>query len=125
MPHVGHADSITNDKRGSWSDISDWSSSNLVTQVIKVTLPTPAISVYNYSYIHTHIHSIRSCPPDDSGPESPGGSGTKASHVQRNASQCSVLHHEGAVASFNMSNDRPRFEGRPTMGSRSPRVKQS
>ena len=28
MPHVGHADSITNDERGSWSDVSDWSSSN-------------------------------------------------------------------------------------------------
>ena len=81
MPHVGHANSITNDEHGSWSDISDWSSSNPVTRVIKVTLPTPAISLYNYSYIHTRIHSIRPYPPDNSGPESPRGSGTKASHM--------------------------------------------
>ena len=45
MPHVGHADSIMNDEHGSWSDISDWSSSNPVTRVIKVTLPTPTISL--------------------------------------------------------------------------------
>ena len=45
MPHVGHADSVTNDKHGFRSDISDWSSSNPVTRVIKVTLPTPAISL--------------------------------------------------------------------------------
>ena len=45
MPHVGHADSITNDEHGSRSDISDWSSSNPITQVIKVTLPTPTISL--------------------------------------------------------------------------------
>ena len=45
MPHVGHADSVTNDEHGSRLDISDWSSSNHVTRVIKVTLPTPAISI--------------------------------------------------------------------------------
>ena len=82
MPHVGHADSITNDKHGSRSDISDWSSSNPITQVIKVTLLTLAISLYNHSYIHTRIHSICPCPSDDSGPESPRGSRTKASHVR-------------------------------------------
>ena len=58
MPHVGHADSVTNDQHGSRSDISDWSSSNPVTQVIKVTLPTPTISLYNHSSIHAFIHSI-------------------------------------------------------------------
>ena len=67
MPHVGHANSVTNDKRGSWSDISDWSSSNPVTRVIKVTLPTPTIYLYNHSYIHTRIHSFHTpAPPDDS-----------------------------------------------------------
>ena len=41
MPHVGHADSVTNDERRSRLDISDRSSSNPVTRVIKVTLPKP------------------------------------------------------------------------------------
>ena len=45
MPHVGHADSITNYEHGSRSDIFYWSSSNPVTQVIKVTLPTFSISL--------------------------------------------------------------------------------
>ena len=39
------------------------------------------------------------------------------------ASQRSVLCHEAAVASFNMSNDRPGFKGLPTKGSRLPHVK--
>ena len=51
MPHVGHADSITNDERGSWSDISDRSSSNPITRVIKVTLPSPTLSLYNHTFI--------------------------------------------------------------------------
>ena len=42
MPHVGHADSVTNDEHGSQSNIS---SSNPVTRVIKVTLLTPTISL--------------------------------------------------------------------------------
>ena len=60
MPYVGHADTITNDERGFWSDIFDWSSSNPVTQVIKVTLPNPTISSYEQSFIHsqTHIHTF-------------------------------------------------------------------
>ena len=45
MSHVGHADSVTNNEHGSWSDIFDWSSSNPITRVIKVTLPTLAISL--------------------------------------------------------------------------------
>ena len=110
MPLVGHANSVTNDERGSRSDISNRSSSNPVTRVIKVTLPTTTISLYNHSYIYTHIHSFHT---------------SKASHMRLNASQRSVLRHEVAVASFNMSNDQPRFEGQPTKGSRPPRVKQS
>ena len=51
MPHVGHANSVMNDKCGSWLDISDRSSSNPVTRIIKVTLPTPIISLYEHSFI--------------------------------------------------------------------------
>ena len=59
MPHVGHANSIMNDERGSWSNIFDWSSSNPVTRVVNVTLPTPTISLYNHSFIccHSYIHA--------------------------------------------------------------------
>ena len=85
MPHVGHADSVMNDKRGSRSDISDWSSSNPVTRVIKVTLPAPAISLYNHPFIYTRIHSFHT---------------SEALYMQLNVSQRSVLHHEIAVASF-------------------------
>ena len=67
MPHVCHADSVVNDEHRSRSDISDWSSSNLVTRVIKVTLPTPTISLYNHSFIYTRIHSFHT---------------SEASHVQ-------------------------------------------
>ena len=41
------------------------------------------------------------------------------------ASQRFASRHEAVVVSFDMSGDRPRFEGRPTKGSRLPRVKQS
>ena len=58
MPHVGHADFVTNDEHRSQSNIFDWSSSNPVARVIKVTLPTPTISLYNHSFIYTHIHSF-------------------------------------------------------------------
>ena len=69
MPHVGHVDSITNDDHGSQSDISDRSSSNPVTQVIKVILPTPTISLYKHSFICCHsliyicIHSFHTPVP--------------------------------------------------------------
>ena len=121
-PHVGHTDSVTNDERRSRSDISDRSSSKPVTQVIKVTLPNPTISLYDHSficyhsYIHTRIHTfihVRIHSSHTSG----------ASHMQLNASQRSVLRHEAAVASFNMSNDRSGFEGWPVKGSRPPHVK--
>ena len=72
MPHVGHANSVTNNERGSWSDVFDWSSSNPVTRVIKVTLPTPTISLYNHSFIYICIHSFHT---------------SKASHVQLNTSR--------------------------------------
>ena len=58
MPHVVHADSVTNDEHGSRSDIFDRSSSNPVTRVIKVTLPNSTISLYNHSFIYTRIHSF-------------------------------------------------------------------
>ena len=41
------------------------------------------------------------------------------------ASQRFASRHETAVVSFNMNDNRPGFEGRPTKGSRPPRVKQS
>ena len=64
MPHMGHTDFAMNNEHGSWSDISDRSSSNPVTRVIKVTLPTPTIYLYDHSfiychsYIHAHIHTF-------------------------------------------------------------------
>ena len=98
---MDHADSVMNDERGSQLDISNWSSSNPITQVIKVSLPTPTISLYKHSFIYTCIHSFHT---------------SKGSHVQLNASQHSMLRHEAVVSSFNMSNDRPGFKGRPTKG---------
>ena len=82
MPHVGHADSVTNDKHGFRSDISDWSSSNPVTRVIKVTLPTLAISLY--IIIHTFIHAFipYACTPRTiHALNRPGAQGTKASQM--------------------------------------------
>ena len=102
MPHMGHADSVTNDEHESRSDISDRSSSNPITRVIKVHYQTPTISLYEHSFIHAHIHSF---------------------HMQLNASHHFMLRHEAVVASFNMSNDRLGFEGWPTMGTRPPRIK--
>ena len=46
-------------------------------------------------------------------------------HMQNIASQRFMSHHEMTVASFDMGGSRPRFEGRPTKGSRPPRIKQS
>jgi hypothetical protein len=125
MPLVGHADSITNNKHGSRLGISDWSSSNPVTRVIKVTLPTPTISLY--IIIHTSIHAFipYTHAPRTILPELQEGSGVKALRMQSNASQRFVLRHEVSVASFNMSNDRLGCKGQPTKGSRLPRVKQS
>ena len=111
MPHVGHANSVMNNERGSWSDISDRSSSNPVTRVIKVTLPTFTISLYDHSficchsYIHARIHTFIHARIHSSHT-------SKASHMQSNASQRSVLRHEATVASFNMSK-RPTKVRRP------------
>ena len=59
---MGHADSVTNNERGSRSKISYWSSSNPITRVIKVTLPTLTISLYKHSFIscHSYIHTNHS-----------------------------------------------------------------
>ena len=46
-------------------------------------------------------------------------------HMQNIASQRFMSRHETTVASFDMGSSRPRFEGRPTKGSRPPRAKQS
>jgi len=85
-PIAGHADSITNDEHGSRSDILDCSSPNPITQDIKVNTANPLYFFIIISYIHTRIHSIRPCLPDDSGPEPPGGSRTKHR-------TCSKMHH--------------------------------
>ena len=105
MPHVAHADSVTNDEHGSRSDTSDWSSSNPITRVIKVTLPTLALSLYNHSYIHTRIHSIHPRPSDDSTPNHSRARGLK--HYV-----CSQMHHNAPccitkrqLPHSNMSND--------------------
>ena len=123
MPHVGQANSITNGGHGSRSDTSDKELLKPVTRVIKITLPKPSISfiymiihssffirMFTHSSMHAFIHSSHA---------------SKASHMQINASQRFMLRHEAVVASFNMSNDRLGFEGRPTKGSRPPRVKRS
>ena len=125
MPHVGHADSVMNNKRGSWSDISDWSSSKPRHSSHKGNITKPLLFIYIIIYTSIHVFIPYTHAPRTILPELPGGSGAKASHMRLNASQCSVLCHEVAVASFNMSNDRPGFEGRPTKGLRLPRVKQS
>ena len=44
-------------------------------------------------------------------------------HMQNIASQRFMSRHEAVAAPFNMSDARPRFEGRPMKGSRPPRVK--
>ena len=62
MPHVGHADSVTNDEHGSRSDISDWSFSNPITRVINVTLPTPFYFLYNH-FIHPYVHPFHTPTP--------------------------------------------------------------
>ena len=107
MSQEGYADPIMNDGPGFRSIIPVSKLTERVTRVVEVKTINPLYFFIIISYIHTHIHSIRPCPPDDSGPEPLEGSGTKPSHVQRNASQCSVLRHEAAVASF-------KHEQRPT-----------
>jgi len=69
------------------------------THTTKVTLPTPPLFRLNFAF--------------------------KTLHMQNIASQRFVSHHETAVASFDISDHRPRFEGRPAKGSRPPRAEQS
>ena len=67
MPYAGYVVSIMNDEHGSRSDISDWSSSNPVTRVIKVTVPTP-LFLYKH-FIHPYVHSFhKPVPPGRFGP---------------------------------------------------------
>ena len=105
MPHVGHANSVKNDEHGSRSDISDWSSLNPVTRVIKVTLPTPALSLYK-SFIHPYTHLFHTpAPPDDSTPNRLGAQGLKhyvCSQMHHNASCCVTKRQ---LPHSNMSND--------------------
>ena len=107
MTHESYADPVMNDGHGSRSDISDRSSSNPVTRVIKVTLPNLLFHffIYNHSLIHSHsyihtcihtfiharIHSFIPC--------------IQSIAYAVDASQRFVLRHEAVVASFNMSND--------------------
>ena len=69
------------------------------THTTKVTLPTPPLFRLNFAF--------------------------KTLHMQNIASQRFVLHHETAVASFDIGNNRLRFEGRPAKGSRPPHAEQS
>ena len=75
MPHLGHADSVTNDEHGSRSDVSDWSSPKPRHSSHQGEhYQPPLFSLFkSFSNIHTGIHPIRPCLPDDSGPEPPEG----------------------------------------------------
>ena len=55
MPHAGLADSITNDGHGSWSDISDWSSSNPRHSSHQCNTTKPS---YFFKFIHTSIRAF-------------------------------------------------------------------
>ena len=64
-----------------------------------------------HTFIHTFIHTFHPIHP----------SIAYAIIVSQLFASC----HEAEVVSFDMSGDRPGFEGRPVKGSRPPRVKQS
>ena len=65
-----------------------------------ITKPPLFLYMNIHSPMHAFIHSIH----------------PKASHMQLNASQRSVLHHEVAVALFNKSNDRGRLTSNRAWG---------
>ena len=102
--HAGYSGSVTNVGPGPPHGHIRYELLELITHAIEVTLPTPAISLYNNSYtylIHPNItYAIA-------------------------ASQRFASRHEAVVVSFDMSGNRPRFEGQLAKGSRPPRVKQS
>ena len=104
MPHVGHADSIANDKHGSRSDFSDRGSPSPVTPVVKVSTIKPPLFLYK-SFIHPYVHSSHTPkPPGRLGHEPPGGSETKhrtCSEMHQNAPYCAT---KWRLASFDMSN---------------------
>ena len=86
MSQEGYADPVTNDgpRFHTITPVSELT--ERVTRVIKVKTTNPLYFLIIISYIHTRIHFIRPCLPDDSGPEPPGGSGTKHR-------TCSEMHH--------------------------------
>ena len=121
MPHVGYAYSITNGGPRFHSNISSKSSPNPSLEPSRSLYQPPLflyMIIHSSAVIHTRIHTFIHARIHSSHT-------SEASHMQSNASQRSVLHHEAVVASFNMSNDCPGFEGRPMKGSRPPHVKQS
>ena len=136
MPHAGYVVSAMNEGHGSYLDISDKELLKPITRVIKVTLPNH-LSLFSdymiihssilihafthsfmqsfihpFSYTHSHIHSYNH---------------SFIPYIQSiayaiNSSQRFMLRHKTVVASFNMRNDLPGFEGRPAKGLRPPRV---
>ena len=119
MPHVGHAISITNDPFQTYPIKTPQTRHS--SQQDNFTKPSYFIFLmHDHSFIHSHtrIHAFIHTVIHSSHT-------SEASHMWLNASQRSMLRHEVEVASFDMSNDLPGFEGRPTKGSRPPRVKQS
>ena len=104
MPHESYADPVTNDGPGFHSDMPVSELTERVTRAIEVTLPNPTL-LFQCMSIHSSIHPSIA--------------------YAIIASQCFASRHEAVVVSFDMSGDRPRFEGRPARGSRPPCIKQS
>ena len=102
--HAGYVGPVMNVGPKPHTDISGEEHPEPVTRAIEVTLPTPAISLYNHSYTYLIHPSIA---------------------YAIVASQCFVSRHKVVVVSFDMSGNRSRFKGRPMKGSRPPHVKQS
>ena len=99
MPHASYVGFVTNVGPRPHTDIS-------ITRAIEVTLPTPTL-LFQCMRIHSSILIHPSIA------------------YAIIASQRFMSRHEAVVVSFDMSGDRPRFEGRPAKGSRPPRIKQS
>ena len=118
------------DVRSTKSQITAEEQEQKIAALMQVT-PTPSqTSDPNPASTHLVRASHRSCHQGNVTPLSFQLSNTlkpyiQALHMQISASQRFVSHHEVAAASFNMSGDRPRFEGCPAKGSRPPCVKQS
>ena len=118
MPHEGYVEPIMNDGPRFHSNVPISELTEHITRAIEasdVSLAPPVVKTADGVMHETQPNPFRA----------QRSSGAKASHMWLNASQRSVLRHEAAVASFNMSNDRPGFEGQPMKGLRPPRIKQS